>query len=122
MMNVVLVMAGGAAGSAARYWVGTLLPVSAGTFPMPTFLVNLVGSFVLGLLVGHGMSERPAAPSLQLLLGTGFCGGFTTYSAFAVESVSLLQRGDVLVVTTYVLATLCGCALSAALGIILTRP
>ncbi len=122
MMNVVLVMAGGAVGSAARYWVGALLPVSAGSFPLPTFVVNLLGSFVLGVLVGHGMSERPIAPSQQLLLGTGFCGGFTTYSAFAVESVSLLQRGDAVVAGTYVLATVGGCMLSAALGLFLTRP
>ncbi len=122
MVNVLLVMLGGAAGSALRYWVGTLLPTAPGVFPLPTFLVNVAGSFVLGLLVGHGMVARAPAPSMHLLLGTGFCGGFTTYSAFAVESVTLLQRGDAIVAGTYVASTLAGCGLAAVLGIAVTRP
>lgn len=90
---ILLVGIGGAAGSALRYltgiWAGRWLE---GGLPLGTFTVNLVGcllaGFLSGLLAGRGQRE------LHLLLITGFCGGYTTFSSFSLESFSLLQQGS----------------------------
>ncbi len=121
MINILAVMAGGALGSALRYWMGVLMPVSVGGFPGVTLLVNVLGSFALGIIVALGISARSESHSLALFLGTGLCGGFTTYSAFAVESVGMLERGEFLTVTLYVIATLVCCALAAAVAVWLVR-
>lgn len=83
---VALVALGGAAGAVARTLVGAALPVAE---PLSTALINTLGSFVLGVVVG----TVGRAPRLQLLLGAGFCGGFTTYSAFALAVASLVLVG-----------------------------
>jgi fluoride exporter len=94
LFNVLLVGAGGCIGSIARYL--TVLSVDRrinGVFPCGTFAVNVVGSFILGLLLAW-TTLKSDSHSFQwrLFLGTGFCGGFTTFSAFAVENVSLLEK------------------------------
>ncbi len=77
-MTPLLVALGAAAGAALRYWVGHHLD---GRTPWGTLLVNVAGSFVLGVVVGSGVSDQALA-----LLGAGVCGGLTTYSAFAVQT------------------------------------
>lgn len=90
------VVLGGAAGTGLRYWVEELLPAVGTGWPWGTFLVNLVGAFVLGVLLeglalsGDDDGRRRRA---RLLLGTGFCGSFTTYSSFALEMSLLAHRG-----------------------------
>ncbi|MCX6141353.1 MAG: fluoride efflux transporter CrcB [Candidatus Kapabacteria bacterium] len=121
MKEVLLVMFGGAVGSGLRYWVGTMLPVAQGTFPVPTFLVNVLGSFILGGIVGATSLPSPLSRNATLLLGTGLCGGFTTYSAFAIESVSLFEGGNVLVAGTYLATTIVCCMLAAVAGVTLIR-
>ena len=102
-MTVLLIALGGAAGAAARFWVARRLPgVRA------TLLVNVVGSLLLGLLLGSG-------DSLNALLGLGFCGAFTTFSAFAVQTVELPRRRG----WVYALVTVSLCLSAAALGIAL---
>ena len=78
---------GGAIGAALRHWVS--LRVSSGRFPWATLVVNVVGSFALGLAVFAGVGES----ALQLV-GVGICGAFTTFSSFSVETVRLYERGD----------------------------
>ena len=92
--NVLLVGAGGCIGSMARYL--TVLSLDRkinGVFPYGTFAVNVLGSFILGFLLAW-TTHKPDSHSLhwRLFLGTGFCGGFTTFSAFAVENVNLLEK------------------------------
>jgi len=81
-----LVGAGGAVGAVLRYWVGRRVSVEA--FPAATLVVNVVGSFVLGLVTFLGAGE-----GAMLLVGVGACGAFTTFSSFAFETVRLYETG-----------------------------
>ena len=95
--NLILVALGGAGGSVLRYLLSNINT----SFPWGTFAVNVLGSFLIGLLVGL-MSKGVLSPEMKLLLVTGFCGGFTTFSTFANESFSMMKAGDVLLTALYV--------------------
>lgn len=99
MRAIILVALGGAVGSVFRYlvsqWVPRALP---GDFPWATFGINLLGSFLIGLLIGR---LGPEDTGLRMLLVTGFCGGFTTFSAFAYETLQLVQGGHYLTAFAY---------------------
>jgi CrcB protein len=90
MINVLLVALGGALGSLARFGVGSVSARLLGLgFPWGTLLVNVVGGFAMGLLVAR---VGPQQEGLRLLLGVGFLGGFTTFSAFSLETVRLIEQ------------------------------
>lgn len=94
-MSALLVFLGGGLGAVARYAIGRLLPVTAlesGHFPWSTFLANLLACIVLGVALSL-ISREGLSRTGQLLLVTGFCGGFSTFSTFAAELVGLLQSG-----------------------------
>ena len=113
MDRLLLVSLAGAVGSGCRYLVAISLPRLLGTsFPWGTLAVNLVGCFVIAV-VGN---LAPLTPTTKLIIGTGFCGGFTTYSAFNFETMKLVEQRAYGVAIAYVLATLVGCALFGALG------
>ena len=107
----------GAIGAPARYVVDRAITRRrSGAFPLGTFVVNVSGSLVLGLLAGaalyHGFGGAPRA-----WLATGFCGAYTTFSTFGLETVELAERGDRRAATTYVAASaVIGCA-AAAVGL-----
>jgi CrcB protein len=113
---------GGAAGSILRYLFGSLVQRSAGMpFPIGTLAVNVVGCFIMGLLAQHYMNSQ-TSPQMRVALMTGFCGGFTTFSAFSMETVGLMRGGEygrsaayvVLSVTLSILATFSGMAAARA--------
>lgn len=108
---------GGGLGALARWGVAEALPHDAGSWPWATLLVNVVGCLVLGVLIGRVFDRAPARPWLRPFLGTGVLGGFTTYSAFAVESVQLAEAGRTGTAAGYVLASVVGGVLAAALGL-----
>jgi CrcB protein len=93
--NLLLVGLGGGLGSIARYlcqkWFNESYPHP---FPWGTFVVNLAGCFLIGII--YAVSERTFAwsPQTRLMLATGVCGGFTTFSTFAFENLALLRNGD----------------------------
>jgi CrcB protein len=91
--NPLAVVLGGAAGAWCRYaishWAARFHAVQ--TFPWHTFSINVIGSFALGLLAGWWHAAHPK-PFWWFLLGTGFCGGFTTFSTFSVELVTMLEK------------------------------
>ena len=93
--NILLVAFGGGIGSALRYlcqkWINEIYFHS---FPLATFLVNIVGCFLISVLFAGAEKLTFLTPSLRLLLITGFCGGFTTFSTFAFENINLLRTGD----------------------------
>ncbi len=119
---IFLVGLGGAIGSNARYWTGVAVRQWLGTvaFPWGTFLVNVLGSFLLGLSVIL-LAERgtPAGKQWHLLLGTGFCGGFTTFSTFEVETFSLMRTGKFGWALVYVLTSVLAGFLAVWVGILL---
>jgi len=85
--------AGGAAGTLARYGLGTWIPTRPGTgFPWATLAVNVLGSFVLGVAV-RAFEVAPVSPEVRGLVTVGFCGGFTTFSTFSYETAALMQAG-----------------------------
>ena len=112
-MNWLLVAIGGAAGSAARYGVSRLWPSAPGGWPVPTLTVNLLGSFTIGLLYIYIAARGGSPDNARLFWMTGVLGGFTTYSAFALESALL---GFSATGIAYVAVTLAGCLAAALLG------
>ncbi|MGW9630146.1 fluoride efflux transporter FluC [Agromyces sp. NPDC055520] len=105
---IALVVTGGMAGSAARAGLALAIPAVADV-PIAIAIVNIVGAFVLGCLysaLAHRGSADASAGRLRLLIGTGFCGGFTTYSALASDTVVLAVNGAVAASILYALGTL----------------
>jgi CrcB protein len=103
-MNLLLVGLGGALGAIARYLLsGYVLHHSTDwKFPLPTFLVNVLGCLVAGLLAGFAVKQDWFSEQHRLFLFTGILGGFTTFSAFGVETVHLLREGHVGIAALYV--------------------
>jgi CrcB protein len=108
--NLLLVGIGGALGSIARYlgqrFLSQVFPQS---FPVGTFTVNIVGCFLIGVLYGLSNKHQYFTAEFRLLMMTGFCGGFTTFSAFTLEGMQLLNQQRFLIFTLYfVLSVLIG--------------
>ena len=113
-----LVAGGGMAGTAARYAMTLMVPSRHG-WPVATLSVNLIGAFVLGLLL-EALARRPdegVRQRLRLVVGTGFCGAFTTYSALAVEIDLLLRTGQATTAIAYAVTTVVAGFLVCTLGI-----
>jgi len=118
-----LVLVGGALGTLVRRGVGLAVPHVA-RLPLGTVAVNVVGAFVLGALLGRLAVRGPDVGrrrALRLTLGTGFCGGFTTYSALAVDTAGLLRSGLVGHALAYALGTVLVGLLATTLGLATAR-
>ena len=103
MIKIVLIALGGAAGSILRFLTSSWISRHfSGTFPMATFAVNIAGCFLAGLLAGSISNYFSNNEQLRLLLIVGFCGGYTTFSAFALENMRLLQSGNSLTALSYI--------------------
>lgn len=113
--------AGGALGALGRWGVAEALPRDGGGWPWATLLVNLAGCLVLGLLIGRVLAGSPGPPWLRPFLATGVIGGFTTFSAFAFETVQLTDAGRPLVAAAYVLISVAGGVAASALGLLAGR-
>jgi CrcB protein len=107
MKQILLVGLGGGIGAISRYKLGgwVLHHSVDWRFPLGTFVVNVLGCLIAGLLAGLVERHDLFSPDTRLLLFTGVLGGFTTFSAFGVETVALLRRGDVAVATAYIFAS-----------------
>lgn len=117
---VVAVATGGAVGSVARYLVALLFTPTTSAFPYATLLVNVIGSFLLGVL--SRLFEAPDHNQLlRLALTTGLCGGFTTFSTFSAETLALLQQGRTGRALVYIALSLTLGLGAAALGFLAGR-
>ena len=117
MKQILLVGLGGCIGSIVRYKLGAWILHHHSPdwrFPLGTFTVNVLGCLVAGVLAGFVERQDMFSADTRILLFTGFLGGFTTFSAFGVETVFLLRRGELWVALCYILS-------SVACGIILLR-
>ncbi|HKG22151.1 MAG TPA: fluoride efflux transporter CrcB [Blastocatellia bacterium] len=96
MRTLILVMLGGAFGTGLRYSLSSLvhLAIKQPKFPLATFIVNLSGSFLIGLLVEAFASRFPVSPSARATVLVGVLGGYTTFSSFSFETFSLIRQGD----------------------------
>jgi CrcB protein len=117
-----LVCLGGAAGTAARYLLGVSIQAAFGpSFPVGTLSVNLIGSFLISMLMYLGVDRGLISTNLRIVLCTGVMGGFTTYSSFNFETMRLWQQGSVLLGFVNVGLTLVGCLVTGALGLLVGR-
>ena len=118
--NILLVGLGGFAGSAARYSVSLLAKGLGWKWPVATFLVNLLGALLIGALWGKAM-QMPESRWILTLGTAGFCGGFTTFSAFSLEVLELLRNGDYGVGLLYVAASVVLCVGGVCVGMMLAK-
>ncbi len=103
-MSYLLVGLGGALGAMGRHGVGQLvMRIGYTGFPYATMIVNILGSFLIGVVIGYLAKTTPEwSHSARLLLATGFCGGFTTFSAFSLDAYALYERGQMAAAAGYV--------------------
>lgn len=121
MNSTLFVMSGGAIGAALRYHSGlAIAAVTSDRWPYATLTVNLIGALAMGLLTGWALS-RGLVEGWRLFIGVGLLGGFTTFSAFSVETWQLIERGDTLPALGYTAASVVGTVLLVGLGIMLAR-
>jgi fluoride exporter len=117
LIHISAVFVGGGLGAVARHALSSLL--ARGNFPLGTLLVNVLGSLCIGLIIGALLLREDAAV-WRLFLATGVMGGFTTFSAFALESVMLIQRDAWGAALFYVAASVMGCILACFIGLRVT--
>ena len=119
-MPEVLVAFGSALGGLARYWLGVVAARAWGeSFPWGTLIINTAGSFAIGLFFSltAATGAMPASGNARLFVMTGLCGGFTTFSAFSLQTVQLLRSNDWASAAAYMAASVLLCVGTAALGV-----
>ena len=122
MNPTLLVMAGAAIGAAARYHRGRLLFHLCGPgFPYGTLAANLLGGLLMGLLIGTLARSSFVDEPWRLFLGVGLLGGFTTFSAFSLEVVSMIERGQWTIAIGYALISVIGSVLALFTGLLAVR-
>jgi CrcB protein len=121
MPNLLIVMIGGAIGVGFRYHIGRVALQNLGpAFPWGTFIVNLLGGLLIGVLAGILARDGSEEP-LRLFLAVGVLGGFTTFSAFSLETFNMINRGDIALAAAYALASVAGSIVLLFVGVWLTR-
>ena len=122
MSRFLWICAAGALGTGARYLIsGWVLAVLGAGFPYGTLAVNVLGSFLIGLVMQVGLATPLLSPTLRMTLTTGFIGGFTTYSTFNYETIRLVQDGAWKLAIGNVAITLATCFAAGLTGIALGR-
>jgi CrcB protein len=122
VIRFLLICLGGAVGTGARFAVQTGAAAVLGTaFPYGTIAVNVLGSFLIGVVMYASMATELVDPTLRVVLTTGFIGGFTTYSAFNYETIALIENGSVARAGVNVAVTLVACLAAGFAGIAVAR-
>lgn len=119
MQLILLIGLGGFLGTIARYLIAQIPFISSTpkgnlkSFPIATLIVNLVGCFIIGLIYGWFEKQSVSTSDWKVILTAGFCGGFTTFSAFSIENIQLIRDGHFLMAILYIFS-------SVLLGLLLT--
>ncbi|WP_394970582.1 fluoride efflux transporter CrcB [uncultured Croceitalea sp.] len=121
MKQVLLVFIGGGLGSALRFLISKTLNPTFQHFFLGTFIVNMVGCLLIGIILGFSAKSNLLPQNYTLLLATGFCGGFTTFSTFAFEKHSLLKSGDFLQLAIYLITSIIIGVLAVMFGLWITK-
>jgi CrcB protein len=121
-MHYLLVFIGGGLGSTLRHLVNIVCPRLFGAnFPYHTFIINITGSTIMGLIAGYLAFKGDAAQSWRLFLMTGVLGGYTTFSAFSLDAAVLYERGEIILALLYVLGSVVLSILGLFAGLALVR-
>ena len=106
MKQALLVFLGSGIGGSLRYLIGKYLNTNTNEIPWGTLIVNILGSLLIGIVLGLALKNNTLSQNQTLLLATGFCGGFTTFSAFANEGLQLLKNGQTSLFFLYVIGSI----------------
>lgn len=122
MSNILLVMIGGGIGAALRYLLGlaSLRALGPG-YPWGTLGANVIGGFVMGLVAGWLATRAAGGEAIRLFVAVGILGGFTTFSAFSLETMLMIERGELVPALLYVLVSVIASVGALALGLALMR-
>lgn len=121
MKQLLLVFFGGGIGSMLRYLISKNFNSYFQHFFLGTFLVNIIGCLLIGIILGFSLKSNYLTQNQTLLLSTGFCGGFTTFSTFAFEKHSLLRVGELMHFSIYLIASIAIGVFAVALGLWLSK-
>lgn len=121
MKQLLLVFIGGGLGSVLRFIIGKWLNNSENGIPYGTFAANIIGSLLIGIILGLAAKNETLSQSQTLLLATGFCGGFTTFSTFAYENHMFLKSGDFTSFAIYTIASFALGFLAVFLGMYVVK-
>lgn len=120
--HLIIVASGGAVGACLRYLTGVYaLRLMGASFPWGTLVVNVLGSFLMGLVAEYIVRKLGAGNEMRLLIMTGLLGGYTTFSAFSLDAVLMLERGAFSGAAAYIAANVIGSIAALMLGLMLAR-
>ena len=121
MKSFLFVFLGGGLGSGLRYLVASAMNQYSKVLPYGTFTVNMLGCLLIGLILGYAQKENTLTSDQTLLLATGFCGGFTTFSAFANENLELIKNGEIFNFSIYTISSILVGVLAVFIGFYLSN-
>lgn len=121
MLNCIIVGLGGFIGTVLRYLVGLIPIKNPDSFPVNTFIINILGALMIGIIAFAAAENQNLDAKLILFLKVGICGGFTTFSTFSLETANLIKSGSVLTAVIYVLLSVILGVLAALLPELITK-
>jgi CrcB protein len=121
MLNVLLVALGGGLGAAGRFGISLAIPARADQWPVATFAINVTGSLLIGVLAGWLSARGEAGEPWRLFLGVGILGGFTTFSAYSLETMRMIERNDWVGASTYSIGSVLAGLAAVAIGMMLAK-
>ena len=116
-----MVFLGGGLGSVFRYLITKFIIQTEHSLPLGTFTVNIIGSLILGFILGLSLKNNYLSNNTVLFLATGFCGGFTTFSTFAFENQNLLRSGDYINFALYAFGSILVGILAVSVGLYFSK-
>ena len=115
MFSAICVGIGGFIGACLRYCFTIIFP-SNWDFPLNTLLINIIGSFIIGVIFAMSENTSYMSPNSKLFLQTGICGGFTTFSTFSLETFNLLEKGNYFLGGLYIITSVLFCLIAVMIG------